>query len=204
MATLSQAQTQLYNLGAGVLQSDSGSATYYLNQAKNWIEDKDNWPWLEATATGSAPLTIADLRNIIYVADSTNDRLLQASTASDIATIDPTLDSTGAPSHYYLDGLTSVKVWPSSTVSLSVRYIKYSPELSAAGDTPLIPTRYHALWIQVAYYLFLQVRQPQSITGDFVTRLTSSIDDMREQFFKRTDSVPNLYGTVGISSATWL
>lgn len=204
MASLSQAQTQLYNFGAGALQADTGSATYYLNQAKNWIEDKDNWPWLETTTSGSSPLTISDLRNIIYVADSTNDNLLRASTASDIATNDPTINDTGRPSFYYLDGLTTVRVWPVSTVSLSVRYIKYSPELSLSGDTPLIPVRYHALWIQVAHYLFLQSRQPQSVTGDLVARINGSIDDMREQFFKRTGENPNLYGSIGRGGANWL
>lgn len=193
---LSAARTQLERMGAGRLAGDTTTEDYYLNQAKNWIEDKDDWVWLETTTTGSSPLTVSDLRKVIYVADTTNDRLLKEADLIDIARRDPGINDVGQPSHFYLDGLTSLKVWPSQTVTLSVRYLKYSPELTAA-DSPLIPTRYHNLWVDVAYYLYLQAREPQYVTGDMVTRINEEIDQMKRNFSNRdVNSIQNLYGSV--------
>jgi len=193
---LSAARTQLEKLGAGRLSGDTTMEDYYLNQAKNWIEDKDDWPWLETTTTGSSPLTISDLRKIIYVADTTNDCLLKEADLIDIARRDPGINDVGDPTRFYLDGLTSVKVWPVRTVNLSVRYLKYSPELTAS-DTPLIPARYHMLWCDVAFYLYLQAREPQYVTGDMVARINDEIDTMKRNFSNRdVNSIQNLYGSV--------
>jgi hypothetical protein len=193
---LSSARTQLEKLGAGRLSGDTTMEDYYLNQAKNWIEDKDDWPWLETTTTGSAPLTISDLRKVIYVADTTNDRLLKEADLIDIARRDPGIDDVGDPTRFYVDGLTSIKVWPVRTVALSVRYLKYSPELTTS-DTPLIPARYHMLWCNVAYYLYLQAREPQYVTGDMVARINDEIETMKRNFSNRdVNSIQNLYGSV--------
>lgn len=193
---LSSARTQLEKLGAGRLSGDTTMEDFYLNQAKNWIEDKDDWPWLETTTTGSSPLTISDLRKVIYVADTTNDRLLKEADIIDIARRDPGIDAVGDPTRFYLDGLTSLKVWPVRTVALSVRYLKYSPELTTS-DTPLIPTRYHMLWCDVAFYLYLQAREPQYVTGDMVARINDEIDTMKRNFSNRdVNSIQNLYGSV--------
>lgn len=193
---LSSARTQLEKLGAGRLSGDTTTEDYYLNQAKNWIEDKDDWPWLETTTTGNSPLTISDLRKVIYVADTTNDRLLKEADLIDIARRDPGVNDVGDPTRFYLDGLTSIKVWPVRTVALSVRYLKYSPELTTS-DTPLIPERYHMLWCNVAYYLYLQAREPQYVTGDMVARLNDEIETMKRNFSNRdVNSIQNLYGSV--------
>lgn len=196
MATLSAARTELWDIGGGVLSADTTTTDYYLNLAKNWLEDRDDWPWLETTATGSSPLTVSDLKRVLYVADTTNDVLLKPAEMIDIARRDPGVDNTGQPAFYYLDGLTSVKVWPTTSVNLSVRYIKYSPELTSS-DTPLIPTRYHFLWVKIAFWLYAQAMQPSLVSQDLVQTIQSTVEDMRTQFMSRNPNAQaNLYGSV--------
>jgi hypothetical protein len=123
-----------------------------LNLAKNQFEDGYPFPWLETTATGPAPLTIADLKDVLYVVDTTNQNELRGVPAQHIiAEQDPIIGDTGAPALWWLDGTTSLKTWPvQASAQLSVRYVKESPELSLDADTPLIPVRYHSTWVDLA------------------------------------------------------
>jgi hypothetical protein len=147
---LATAQTELRDRGFDYLSD--GRLTVILNSAKNALEDEYPWPWLETTTTGTAPLTISDLKQVLYVVDTTNSAELAGTEArSIIAQRDATISTAGTPDSWWLDGTTTLKVYPTSTtVSLSVRYIKASPELSATTDTPLIPTRYHPVWLDYA------------------------------------------------------
>lgn len=146
---LGAARTEL--LARGFSYLDSTRANLMLNTAKNELEDEHDWPWLETTTTGVAPLTIADLKRILYVVDLTNGRQLTGLDAQDIADRDVVVTTAGSPDSWYLDGLTTLRLYPTSTSDqLSVRYVKYSPELVADGDTPQIPVRYHVLWVDYA------------------------------------------------------
>lgn len=146
---LTAAQTELQARGAP--ESSTTRLNLWLNDAKNDFEDFWDWPWLEAVTSGAAPLTISDLKAILYVVDTTNQRpLLGVKPEWLIQQESYDLTRTGVPEYWYLDGLTSLKVYPVATPSLSVRYLKYSPELSSGTDTPLIPERYHHIWVDLA------------------------------------------------------
>lgn len=123
----------------------------WLNTAKNRFEDYPfDWPWLRATSTGAAPLTISDLRRVRSVVDTTNQRTLIPVEAEDILEFnDDSLTTAGVPTYWYLSSETAVSVHPVQTASLSVRYVKFSPELTGT-DTPLIPARYHQTWVDLA------------------------------------------------------
>lgn len=145
---LTSAQTELGARGFDHLSSSR--KTIMLNLGKNALEALAPWPWLETTTTGTAPLTISDLRQVLYVVDSTNRVVLPGLDVRSTVEADPSLQA-GSPSSWWLDGLTTLRVHPTSTsVSLSVRYLKFSAELSAGSDTPLIPTREHPVWIDFA------------------------------------------------------
>jgi hypothetical protein len=122
-----------------------------LNDAKNIFEDFWDWPWLEESITGSAPLTIADLKQILYVIDADQECLLEGTTALSVVTNESLSDGgTQNPRMWYLDGEDTLSVYPANTTNdLQVRYYRFSPELSGT-DTPLIPTRYHNLWVDLA------------------------------------------------------
>lgn len=150
------AQTELKARGGDHLSA--ARLTTFLNDAKDELEQFYAWPWLETTATGPAPLTITDLRRVLYVVDTTQQCELTGVNAQFIVEeIDETITSTGTPAVWWLDGTTTMKVYPANTTnSLSVRYLKFSPELSASSDTPLIPVRNHNLWIDLAYVRVLK------------------------------------------------
>jgi hypothetical protein len=123
----------------------------WLNTAVTRFEDYPfNWPWLKTTATGAAPLTIADLRRVLSVANTTTGLPLQPVDADAlIEYVDTNLSRGGAALGWYLASSTSVAAFP-VTAALSVRYVKYSPTLSGDSDTPLIPAAYHQTWVDLA------------------------------------------------------
>lgn len=65
-----------------------------LNNAKDELEDFFDWPWLETTTTGTAPLTVTNLKRILYVTDTTNDTELPGVQAADI---NANIADTGTP-----------------------------------------------------------------------------------------------------------
>lgn len=145
---LTQAVAELKARGFDYL-SDARAAIM-LNNGKNAFEDEYHWPWLETTTTGVAPLTITDLNSVLYVVDTTDGSELHGIDASDVVDLDPNVSTAGVPTSWWLDGTGTLRTYPvSTTASLSVRYVKVSPELTGT-DTPLIPTRYHPVWIDYA------------------------------------------------------
>lgn len=149
MTTLLQGRTEIK--ARGYSRFSDSRLTSWGNDAKDQFEDYPfDWPWLKATSTGAAPLTISDLRRVRAVVDTSNKNQLSRMRDTEILEFaDNTLATTGAPSWWYLTSDTVLAVYPVQTASLSVPYIKFSPALSADGDTPLIPSRYHGVWVDL-------------------------------------------------------
>lgn len=155
----------------------------FLNNAKNALED---WfvdcPWLETTAaTGAAPLTVSDLHSVIYVLDTTTSLPLEGVDARDIVDLDGNVSTAGYSRYWWLDGLTTIRTYPvNASDQISVRYRKYSPELSANTDTPSIPVRYHPVWVDFAVVEALkdddQYGEAQQLLGFINTRLQEMQD----------------------------
>lgn len=146
---LTTARTRLAGRGFDYLTTDQIDEA--LNTAKNNFEDAYPWPWLETSTTNTAPVTISDLKQVLYVVDTSHDVPLSGNDIRTLAEWDPGLATTGDPQYWYLDGLTSLKVWPVNTsASLEVRYVKESPELANGDDEPLIPDRYCPIWLDLA------------------------------------------------------
>lgn len=122
----------------------------WLNTAKNRFEDfQYDWPWLKSSTSGAAPLTVADLRRVLSVVDSTNQRPLDPLDPNAIVEFGATnLALAGPASAWYLSSETVVSTYP-TTANLSVRYVKFSPELTSS-DPPLIPARYRQTWVDLA------------------------------------------------------
>jgi hypothetical protein len=147
--TLATAITEVQARGFDYLSS--ARVTQYLNMAMHAVDEEDAWPWLETTTTGTAPLTITDLRAVLYVVDTTQRFPLTGMDVRDVVDMDAIVGTVGTPAFYWLDGMTTLNVYPTNTTdSLSVRYLKYETDLSAGTDTPVIPGRWHGLWIDRA------------------------------------------------------
>ena len=148
---LSAIQTELQERGFGDVTSTT-RLNYWINLAYQVdICEAEDWPFLVTTTTGTAPLAISDLRTVLSVVDSTQDLKLRPMDPSNITDdVDSDLTTVGTPWLYYVDNLT-VRVYPANTTdSLSVRYVKVPTALSAGGDTPVLPARFHYLIVDAA------------------------------------------------------
>jgi hypothetical protein len=82
---------------------------------------------------------------------------LEQADSRDIVDLDPAITTAGTPYRYWLDGLTTLKVWPTNTSqTLSIRYLKVPTDLSSDSDTPVVPTRYHPQIVDMAEVLACQ------------------------------------------------
>ena len=133
------------------------SMNLMLNFARNDFEDYWDWPWLRETITGPVPLTISDLKFVRLVKDSDGNELLG---------LEDRVAGMGSPPPMAQPILNGSRWWylsdhgPDNTLldltpfgyggAVSVLYTKESPELATDVDVPLIPVRYHGLWIDHA------------------------------------------------------
>jgi hypothetical protein len=178
---LSEAQAELDGRGFDYLPE--GRKTQMLNRARNDFEDFWLWPWLVATKTGAAPLTISDVKYVLLVKDAASHRELLGVTASDLGQDDTDVAAAGTPTSWWIDdsaGDEVLNVWPVAPATLSVRYVRESPELSNGTDAPLIPARYHPLWIDLAVVRALQdsdnFPSSQSLYTDCLGRLQGLVE----------------------------
>lgn len=121
----------------------------YINQGRAEIDDLELWPYLEQTATGSAPLSITDLRTITSVWDSGGNVNLTARDRRDLVDTYRDLTTTGSPRFFYVENGTSLKTYPAGG-TLTVRYYRFGPDLSNSTDVPLMPARYAYVIVDAA------------------------------------------------------
>jgi len=167
--------------------------TYFLNQAYlTDICETEEWPFLEATATGNAPLTIADLRVIESVVDENQQVKLTPLTRTAITDLSPDLDQAGNPESYYLTGGNTVNTWPNAANSLTFRYHKVPAELSSPTDTPLLPSRWQYLIVEGAvkraYEDDDEYAAAQAADALFQVRLQAMRDSLLHQQHDRPSS----------------
>ena len=167
--------------------------TYFLNQAYlTDICETEEWPFLEATATGNAPLTIADLRVIESVVDENQQIKLTPLTRKAITDLSPDLDQAGNPESYYITSGNTVNTWPNAANSLTVRYHKVPTELSSPTDTPLLPSRWQYLIVEGAvkraYEDDDEYAAAQAADALFQVRLQAMRDSLLHQQHDRPSS----------------
>lgn len=182
ITTLATAEAELQ--ARGYNRFSTSRLDSWLNAAKNRFEDYTDWPWLKTTTTGTAPLTISDLRRVLSVVDSSAKLPVDQVAADAIiefASADLTL--AGSPSGWYLSSDTVLTTFPVGTGSLSVRYLKFSPELASGADTPLIPARYRTAWVDLAEVEALR----------FGVKDAASADDMERNVFRRLGEIAGVY-----------
>jgi hypothetical protein len=128
----------------------NGRVLLMLNSAKDAFEDIWRWPWLETFTIGPTPLTIDDLKLVQMVKNAATDDELLGLTMAQVRQDFTDVSAGGAPQYWWLQGDTILHAWPGDGADVSVWYVADSPALVADTDTPLIPARYHNLWIDLA------------------------------------------------------
>lgn len=145
---LGDARTELAARGFDYLSANR--MTLMLNNAKNAFEDSWPFPWLWETLIGPAPLTVADLKYVFMVKHVASDCELLGLSFRQIAQEGTDIDLRGVPEYWWLEGPNIVHTWPVNTDPIEVFYIRESPELVNVIDEPLIPARYHPVWLDLA------------------------------------------------------
>lgn len=110
-----------------------------------------DWPFLEASSTGTAPLTIADLQTIESVIDTTGQYKLHPLDRRNITDNNYSVDQEGTPQFYYVTGGDTIRCFPKNNASqIAVRYWKVPDSLATDTDEPLVPERFRSLIVEAA------------------------------------------------------
>ena len=125
----------------------------YVNWARAELDELALWPYREASTTGVPPLIVSDLGVIEWVQYDATDRKLDRVDPGYLTEKVGDIGAAGEPVAYYLaspGGVDEVATYPVPTTSISVQYWKVTPDLTAAGNTPLTPARWHRLIVDIA------------------------------------------------------
>jgi hypothetical protein len=172
--------------GAGAVR-----ATQWINDGYHALAEEASWPWLEATTTGTPPLTISDLRQVLYVVDTAQQMRLVAGDARDVVDVDPQVTSTGTPIMYWLDGLTTLRTYPVGSNTLSVRYIKVPADLVSGSDVPLVPERYRNLIVDLAVIRALEDKSNFAEAGALRQVTQLGVERMKDTLLDRGGDDPD-------------
>lgn len=192
--TFLELQTEFYARGFDYLNQDSAGRT----RAKRWLNeafiedvcDPHPWPFLETSTTAVAPVSISDLRDVLYVVDQTNSNTLDFSDLRDVIDLDVNPGRAGAPNSFYFDGNT-LSVYPtSSSAVLTVRYIKVPAELVDDNDVPEMPGRFHPLIVEGAIIRAYMDSDNYEAVAAVQARFDRRMERMVDSMFSR-----NLGGT---------
>jgi hypothetical protein len=158
--TFAELKAELFDRGTSYLE-DSGAgiarAERWLNEGYRQIVNMQSWPFVIATATGTADagfVTAADLRRVLLVADAsagvgTPGLSLRKATYEELVGDDSAdLAETGTPYQYYIDGGTTIRAFPVGG-TIFVRYVKRVAPLTGT-DEPIFDEEYHGIIVDLA------------------------------------------------------
>lgn len=148
----SDMQTEVFARGFAPL-NDSGAGlarvARWVNDSAHEIDDLELWDYRRASTTGTAPLSISDLGVIGAVVDGGNLNALVPTSIHDLEGQFGDLATTGTATYYYLNN-GAITVYPVSSNTLTVKYFKVAPDMSANSDTPLMPDRFRMAIVERA------------------------------------------------------
>jgi hypothetical protein len=127
--------------------------TQFLNAARRQLDYHALWPYRLTTASGTAPLTIADLQTVKRVQNSTLKYEVTPRTEESLLDEFGDLTFTGSPIFFYVDtstGANRIVTFPVNSDTIQVRYYKRTTDLSSGSDSPASPSDYHMLIVDMA------------------------------------------------------
>ena len=122
----------------------------WLNDAMHEVDQDGRWEYLAASTSGAAPLTIADLDRVESVADTTADYMLDQVDRDTLVSAFADLTTPGTALYWYRSAPTTIAVYPVSTLTLTVKYFKFGPDMAASTDAPLMPDRFRQIIVERA------------------------------------------------------
>lgn len=187
-------QTEVYARGLDYLNQDAAGQVRvkrWINQAYLELCGLERWPFLAATETGAAPLTISDLGTVESVRNSSENSVALAwRDRRDLTTSYSDLTTTGSPRWFYIDNGV-IRTWPVGG-SLTVLYWKVPAELEDDDDEPAIPARFQDLIVDGAVIRAYK----DSDNFDFVQNLRAEwergVETMRQALLDQQDDSSSL------------
>jgi hypothetical protein len=135
---------------------DGLSATrlgYYINDARQQLDNSHLWPYREASVTGTAPLSVSDLGTIEAVTNESAHYPLTPATYQVLLDSFGDIGIAGMPEFFYVawnNGTPEVATYATNGNTIGVQYWRRTPDLVADGDTPLAPADYHQIIVNLA------------------------------------------------------
>lgn len=182
-------------LGRGFEYLSNDKAGRYVNDAYLVdICEVEDWEFLAATKTGTAPLTISDLRTIEWVLNTTQEEKLKPLDPRHITDdYDVNLATPGTASFYYPTQGSVINVYPANASdSLSVRYWKAPPALSGS-EVPLVPERFHSLIVDGAVTRAYEDSDDYELAENAETKFQRRLQKMRESLLTQMRDGPSEY-----------
>jgi hypothetical protein len=172
----------------------------WLNRAYLECAEEEAWPWLEASTSGTAPVSVTDLRTVESVINTTQDYKLRPLDRRNITDYDSDLATAGTPSFYYITSGNTVAVYPANTTdTIEVRYWKVAPELDEDSESPLLPERFHLILVDRAAAFayvdsdnFEAARSSLELYQDGLNRMR---DSLLSQQWDEPDDMIAVYGS---------
>jgi hypothetical protein len=141
---------------AGFARLTSAQLGVFVNRAMHELDDLEPWPYREASATGVAPLSIADLGEVDLVFDTSAgpDQPLDKRSYRELVNDFGDVGTTGgSPWFWYRatpGGVPTIATYPVSTRTVGVQYYKVVPDMVAGSDEPGASARWHGLIALIA------------------------------------------------------
>jgi hypothetical protein len=142
---LAQGQQALMDRGFDYLRPDQ--TALMLNTGKDAFEDYYEWPWLWTPFNGATPLTLIDFKLMVTAASGGNE--LFGLDLRQVAQDGTDLTLKGTPRYWWMNGANELHAWPGDGATISGVMVADTPMLVNPDDEPLIPARYHGLWIDL-------------------------------------------------------
>jgi len=154
----------------------------YVNDALHQLYDEDYWPFLEAETTGSTPLTIPTLKQVLLVkrTDVAQGSQLQWINHQALERAGVDLTQPGLPRYWYRDGDIQIRTWPVTTQEITVRFIMDPPELENDDDVTLVPVRYKLLVSYIAERLAYEDSDNYEAASQIDARYKEGLQRMRQ------------------------
>lgn len=191
--TLSTLRAELEDRGFNYLTT--ARIDRYINRAYNELCEAADWPFLQASQSGTSPQTITDVRQVLTVRDTTNNnsldywdrRILQRSVQEDLTT------DTGSPYAWYWDSDGVVRSYPeNSGVTLEIIYLKTPSLLVNTDDEVIVPDRYAYIIVDGAARKAYQDSDNFEAAGAIQQEWNLQVEQMRMNLMYRNLDSPTL------------
>jgi hypothetical protein len=174
----------------------------WINRAYARLCDRQVWPFLLASTSGAAPLTISDLRSVYAVRDSGQGANLEYADIRDLRVEDPGDDATGSASYWYQDD-DAIAIYPASGATISVDYVKSPGDLTGDDDNALVPPRYRMLLIDMAVCEAYKDSDNLEAWQILRTDVEEQIDEMTNTLLVPNYDAPSSIAGDGSASTDW-